>query len=140
MDYFFYGTLMDAQVLHAVLRHPVAKCRLRPAMLVGWRRVHRDGASYPVIVPAFGSVVDGILARRLSVRDSACLREYEGPEYDTARLPVRTPSGRTVLAAVFVPRPSCPVSATPWNYATWQRCSARGFIQRVRRTRRAPTN
>ena len=50
MRFFFYGTLMDRDVLACVLARPVIAAALKPATLRGWRRCSVRGASYPVVV------------------------------------------------------------------------------------------
>jgi len=51
--FFFYGTLMDPSVRRAVLGRPVERSRLQRAVLPGFRRVFRRGATYPVLVDNF---------------------------------------------------------------------------------------
>ena len=61
---FFFGTLMDLDVLTYLLERPVDVADLRPATIQGFRRARAAGASYPVLVPEPGSQVDGRLLRR----------------------------------------------------------------------------
>ena len=72
MALFFYGTLMDVDVVAKVLARPFAERELVPAFLRGWRRLAVRNASYPVILPDPASRVEGrLLARPASVPRSA---------------------------------------------------------------------
>lgn len=72
LRYFFYGTLMDRAVLAAVLgRAPAAPPRA--AILHGYRRMFRHGASYPVLAPAAGEAVSGVVVEGLAGDAGAAL-------------------------------------------------------------------
>lgn len=121
MDFFFYGTLMDARVRAAVLGRPLAAARLRPATVKGFRRVRMAGAPYPVLVAgAADDRVDGLLACGLSAGDAARLVRYEGTAYVVKTLPVDVATDRTVAARVFMPRRRVRATAEPWTLADWQ--------------------
>src|SRR3954451_21868760 len=61
---FFFGALMDLDVLAYLLERPVDLDDLQPATIAGFRRVRAAGASYPVLVPEAGGKVEGRLLRR----------------------------------------------------------------------------
>jgi gamma-glutamylcyclotransferase (GGCT)/AIG2-like uncharacterized protein YtfP len=134
--YFFYGTLMDRTVLAAVLGRSLALAASRPASLDGYRRVFRAGASYPVLVPAAGEVVAGIVVDGLGQGDRRRLEAFEGSDYVSREMPVRLGRGRLAAAWVFMPRPLLPVSATPWSPADWRRRYRRQYLQRIARSGR----
>ena len=48
--YFFYGTLMDRDVLNIVSGLNLAPARLRPARLPGYRRVRVQDVQYPAVL------------------------------------------------------------------------------------------
>lgn len=135
MRYFFYGTLMDRAVLAAVLgRAPPGPSR--PGSLDGYRRVFRQGASYPVLVPAAGESVAGIIMGGLGEGDARRLEDFEGSDYTLRELPVRLGRVRSVGALVFMPRPGVPASSTPWSPEEWRRRHRRRYLQHVVRTRK----
>lgn len=136
--FFFYGTLMDRQILAAVLHRPVDPRRLRPALLTGYRRVLHRAATYPVLIADKAAEVDGILATGLTAGDARRLAGYEGPDYRLASLPVRAGAGGTVNAGVFLPVGDEVASAVPWNLETWRRQCREHFLRQVRRSRNAP--
>lgn len=134
MRYFFYGTLMDPAVLAAVIDRRPAGPR-RCASIEGYRRVYRAGAAYPVLIPAAGERVSGLLVEGLNERDRRRLDAFEGGDYIAREVPVRTDRGE-VRARMFVPRPGVPATAVPWSLDEWRRRYRRVYLERVIRTRR----
>ena len=104
MRFFFYGTLIDLEILGAVLRRPVHPALRRNAVLRGYRRVYREGSSYPILVADAASDVEGVVVSALTAPDVALLTAYEGAEYEIRELPVRMSRDGLVLAKVFLPR------------------------------------
>lgn len=137
MRFFFYGTLMDADVRRAVLGVRAA-APVEPAVLEGWRRVKMAGASYPVIVRARGHRVEGILMHGVDGRGREMLQAYEGDEYAMIGIEVAAGAQR-IEAKVFVPRPGLPVRARgPWTLAAWQRRFKRRFLNGLQAQRGLP--
>lgn len=118
---FFYGTLMDPDVLGLVVGRPVADCALEPAILRGWRRVGVRGASYPMLVPAPGGKVEGRLWRGASSADLERLDAYEGPAWRLVLVEVELTSGERVAASVYlVIEGALESTDEPWELAHWQ--------------------
>ena len=118
---FFFGTLMDAEVLTTVLgRLPPIQDR-EAAFVRGWRRVFVAGRTYPMLVPLATGRVEGLLVSGLSDREYERLSFYEGWEYVTAPVSVRTLSGRAVETEMF----TCPdgnlADNRDWKQDLWQR-------------------
>ncbi|MBL8659460.1 MAG: gamma-glutamylcyclotransferase [Rhodospirillales bacterium] len=126
---------MDPAVLAAVIgRRPGTDLRRR-ASIEGYRRVYRDGAAYPVLIPAAGERVSGLLVEGLNDRDRRRLDAFEGGDYVARTVPVRTDRGE-VRAWMFVPRPGVPATSAPWSLDDWRRRHRRRYLERVIRTRR----
>jgi hypothetical protein len=86
MEYFFYGTLMDDDVLGAVIgRRPLPACRAT-ARLRGYRRVFKRWATYPVLIEEPGASVDGVLVHGISRREAVRLDRFEGALYREAEV------------------------------------------------------
>ncbi len=68
MDYFFYGTLMDPDVVARVAGGHRGPTPLEPADAEGFARVYVAGVSYPMLVPRPGGRVEGRLARGVDSR------------------------------------------------------------------------
>ncbi len=130
MRFFFYGTLIDADVRRAVLG-PYAPRRVEPAVLRGWRRVPVRGRTYPVIVADPAASVDGVLVRGLNTAAKRRLERYEDADlYEMAELDV-TPTGRlrAVRALTFVAKaPGLRRGSGTWEIAAWQRRHKRRFL------------
>ena len=134
MRFFFYGTLVDADVRRAVLG-PQAPQRIEPATLRGWRRAPVRGRTYPVIVADPAAEVDGVLARGLSAAAKHRLERYEDVDlYALAELDV-LPAGRAqpVPALVFVARTTgVPLAPGTWEFAPWQRRYKQRYLLTLR--------
>lgn len=132
MGYFFFGTLRDREVLELVLGRKVADDEIEPATLRGYRLAVVEDESYPVVVPAPASRVNGVLARRLSERDRARLTWFECDEYrpETARVELK--DGSRVDAILFLPREEVDGTQEDWDCARWQREEKAVFMKLTR--------
>jgi hypothetical protein len=137
LRFFFYGTLTDAAILRAVLRRRVDPARCRRAVLRGYRRVYRAGASYPVLVADAASEVEGIVVSALTARDLTLLTAYEGPEYIVRELAVRLSGDGFIRAKAFVPHAALHASRVPWTLKEWQRGHRQTFVTHLLGHRRA---
>lgn len=132
MPVFFYGTLMDGDVLSVVLARPVAAAELEPAVLPGFRRVFVDGRNYPVLQPHPHSHVAGLLAHGLDDADRLRLVLFEGREYHLCPCAVvDSAHGRHVPALVFLGDRSVRPTRHEWHLAVWRRRHKRGFLRRA---------
>lgn len=80
MNLFVYGTLKDKEFIQSLLKrrlHTPSK-----AVLQGFTTVVSK-SGYPVMVPAEGCGVDGIVWRDLTERDFQIMDSYEGCNTDT---------------------------------------------------------
>ena len=133
MRYFFYGTLMDADVLRAVTD---TEATMEPAVLRGWRRVGVRGEDYPIIVRDMSSRVDGVVVRGLDTRAAARLASYEGAEYTLIKTTVLC-RGRRIATNVFAPRPGRLLKTeNAWNFEAWRKRHKRRWITALERWQR----
>lgn len=133
MRFFFYGTLIDADVRRAVLG-PHAPRHVEPALLDGWRRIPVRGKTYPVIVVDPGFKVDGVLVRGLNAAARRRLERYEDKDLyavvDVAVVP--TGRQRPVPALVFAAKAAgFRRSPGTWEIAAWRRRHKRRFLLRL---------
>jgi len=118
---FFFGTLMDMDLLAAVIgRLPAAAAR-EAAFLRGWRRVFVAGRTYPMLIPQPAGRVEGLLVGGLDERDCERLSFYEGWEYVTAPVTVRTLAGREVATAMFTCSDGVLADNRDWSLELWRR-------------------
>ncbi len=118
MRYFFYGSLTDPDVLALVLGR--SRVDGVPASLDGWERRQVAGECYPLICPAPGARVEGVLLD-ISPAEARRLAWYEGDDYELRELSPTLASGETVAALVFLPRPDLAHAGEPWDPALWRR-------------------
>jgi len=134
MRFFFYGTLIDADVRRLVMgRH--APAAVEEATLRGWRRVPLADVTYPAALPDPAGTIAGVLMRGLNDAAREALVRYEGEEYDLVQTEVTTGRGKTVGAWTFVVRSgSVKPVAGEWDIETWQRRHKRRFLAALSRS------
>ena len=129
MRFFFYGTLMDRDVLVRVLGRPVIPAALKPAVLRGWRRTARRGASYPVVVRDKAAHVDGVSVDGISKVEAERLTAYEGPGYRLVQVFADFPALGPRAVFLFAPRPGTFVPThAEWSLADWQATHKKRFL------------
>lgn len=133
MRFFFYGTLLDRDVMALVIGRRLPPAAFAPAILSGYARQRVKGASYPIAVRDQRETIRGSVVGGFSARDVARLSAYEGPRYRIVSLKVRE-KGTLSTVAVFAPleerfQPTDGV----WSLPLWQRRYKRGFVWRLRR-------
>lgn len=120
MRWFFYGTLMDPEILGIVLGRPVDPTALTDAEITGYRRVAVRDEAYPALIPAPGATVAGAAAVFDAPADEARLRYYESDDYDLVDVAVSTADG-ALPARVFVAGQGMALDAdTDWTPAQWR--------------------
>ena len=131
LAFFFFGTLMDRDVLERVLGRPVPDEQLAPARLSGYRRVRAAAASYPTLMACEGGVVEGIVLRVASVRDEARILHFEEAEYEARVLPVHlVGDDRPLDARVFMALEAMGLTEEGWDLESWARAHKATFLVR----------
>jgi hypothetical protein len=133
MRFFFYGTLMDADIRQAVLGDRAPET-VEPATLLGYRRVAAANGAYPLLVKASGYEVDGVVVRGLDKTAQLRLNRYEGDEYALIDVVVATREKRALRVMVYVPaRDNAPRrSPGPWTLDMWQRRHKRELLALIK--------
>lgn len=134
---FFYGTLMDAAILEAVLGRVVAAGDRHAAVLEGWERLPVAGRPYPMLARRPDARVEGLLVVGLTPRDRKRLDRYEGPEYRVETLEVRTADG-PAAAAVYLCRPGIRPGAGSWDMEAWRRRHRAATLAHIRSAAAGP--
>jgi gamma-glutamyl AIG2-like cyclotransferase len=119
--FFFYGTLMDRDLLSEVLGRPVPPRALLPARLLNHSRAAVRGAAYPVVLFRRGASVRGVVLRRVKPTERVRLCAYEGDGYGSVCAMAELPGERRVQVFLFKPKPGAyTISSRPWSLATWR--------------------
>ena len=120
MNYFFYGILMDRDILAGVIERKMPGCRLTKAWLEGYRRVCVKGENYPLLVPMADSRVEGVFIRGISSEESNRIADFED-DYVAETLTVILETGDREPALVFVHNDLSRASEQEWVFDTWRR-------------------
>ncbi|CAN5787332.1 hypothetical protein BH11PSE3_BH11PSE3_36610 [soil metagenome] len=140
MRFFFYGTLLDPDVMSLVIGRRLPPSSFQPAILPGHARRRAKGMTYPVVVRDPADEVVGAVVGGLTARDVARLAAYEGPGYRIVPLQVRL-AGALARVSVFEPIVArLQPSRSPWDYALWRARHKRPFVSRLRRALTASTS
>ncbi len=131
MEYFFYGTLMDGDVLARVVGQPVPPARMDAAVVEGYRRLYVAGAWYPMLVPEPGGRVEGRLVSGIDAAAAARIANFESDAYELEALPVRAARRGPVRALAFMARPGVAASPEEWDLASWRRRHKRTYLRLV---------
>jgi hypothetical protein len=119
--FFFYGTLMDRDLLSAVLGRYVWPHVLAPAVLRGYRRRSVHGASHPIAQRQRNASVDGVIFDGVGTVEQPRLSAYEGDRYELVQALAELPRRRCRHAFIFAPRRGAyVVSNRPWTFAGWR--------------------
>jgi hypothetical protein len=133
MRFFFYGTLLDRDVMALVLGRRLPPAAYAPAILRGHARRRAVGVSYPTLMRNAAAHVAGAVVGGLSARDVAQLSAFEGPKYRIAPLQVVMADGMTTVSVFEPVEGRLAPSRYPWSLDLWQRRDKRAFVDRLRR-------
>ena len=134
MRFFFYGTLLDRDVMAMVIGRRLPPRAFVPAGLSGYTRRRVKGATYPIVIRDPRGEVPGAVVRGLSARDVGQLAAYEGSGYRIVPLTVKCDGARTTVS-VFEPIASkLQPSGELWDLVKWQQRHKRGFVGRLKRS------
>jgi hypothetical protein len=133
-DFFFYGTLCDADVRAVVFGRAVEAV---PAALEHHEAVPVARGRFPMLQFQRGRTAGGVLCRGLGLMEAARLGyyEHEGRDYGVRRLAVGA-DGAVHQAWVYVPLAALRRGMGRWDFAEWQRFAKRDFLARVARAMR----
>lgn len=137
--FFVYGTLMDPDILATVIDRVPGTSELRPAVLSGWQRRAVRGQHFPMVIPAAGEAVEGLLAGPFAEPEAARLVRFEHSFYELARVEVSFADGEASLAWVFAPAPGVLDPGGPWDFETWAGRDKPAFMSRIASARLGPT-
>lgn len=121
MRYFFYGTLMDRELLAVVLGRMPPSHAFEPAQLDGYARYCIRDEAFPTLVPETGALADGLLVHDLTPQDAARIAWYETDDYEIRESAVRRSDGSEILARCCLPRAEAAHDGRPWSFDAWRR-------------------
>lgn len=132
MYFFFYGTLMDADVLATVIGRAGAVGE--KARLPGYRRTFASGKHYPIISKDERGQVVGIAVKGLTEDEQAALRFYEGSNYAVETVSIFLGDAKIAVdALVFSPAKLESAGPDGWDLEVWQADTKPKFMDRLRK-------
>ena len=120
MRFFFYGTLMDHDVIEIVLGRALAARRLQPARLDGYCAQIAIDEAVPVLRSAPGSSVLGVVIENLTVADAERICFFEESEYDSEPCEVVVDGVGVVTAYVHLNSQLRVNEKQSWDFPRWQ--------------------
>ncbi|HEY9568724.1 MAG TPA: gamma-glutamylcyclotransferase family protein [Thalassobaculum sp.] len=127
--YFFFGTLMDPDVLRLVLGRPVTRGALAPARLHGYRRMRILRDSFPVLVADPPAAVEGLVFTAAGAQDDARILFFEDYDYDLAPCRPVLDDGTTVEATFCGAAEGVAASDEPCDLSRWAAGHKAGFLE-----------
>lgn len=118
MRLFFFGSLMDGELMRVVLDRDIGDLQFTEAELLGYERRRAKGESFPIVVPTPGGRVEGRLVEGLTARDVACIQWYESDDYRLAPCLVGI-GDRRHEAHLFLANQRLEDEGLPWHFHQW---------------------
>ena len=127
--YFFFGTLMDVDVLSVVLDRPVDPALLVPARLDGYRRRRLADDSFPMLLVDPAAAVDGVVFESTTNQDDARILFFEDRDYTLRPCHPVLIGNASIVEAVFCgARDGTEASDKDWQLDRWAANHKRSFL------------
>lgn len=132
VDFFFYGTLRDADVRNLVMGSGVTP-RVADGQLPGYRCAPAEGGRYPGVVQAPAAASAGVLVPDVGLDAAARLSFFEGDGYDYGVALCRIEVvGGPRDAWVYLPTSRLALGAGAWDIGRWRRRHKAAFLADAR--------
>lgn len=116
---FFFGSLMDMDLLEVVLGRSPKKLSIRAGRILGFDRHRVDGETFPMLAPVPGGAVDGLVVEGLTRQDLDRIQYYETALYELRAFDVEC-QGRRIGARSFIATSRLSDSGESWDFVCWQ--------------------
>lgn len=131
--FFVYGTLLDEDILRAVLNRTVCDTQMQYGTIAGYQKFTYPGDTFPILIPSPAHSVEGALLFDLSEQDLLRIDFYEGDEYGYAKVEAQLNDG-TVINALYNKAADEEIkSDVLWTLDYWQQHEKPQFIGYVER-------
>lgn len=125
---FIYGTLLDKDILRAVLGRNIADNEYLEAEVFGVAKYTYPGDSFPILKPQLNSKAQGAVLFNLSTTDLDRINFYEGDEYGFVEIEAQLADGRKIAAQYNAATDQQIDSQSPWLLSDWQRDEKARFL------------
>ncbi|MBP6010715.1 MAG: gamma-glutamylcyclotransferase [Alphaproteobacteria bacterium] len=117
--FFFYGSLMDLELLEAVIDRDAAHLAFTPGWLQGFVAETALGYTFPTLVESRHGRVDGLVTQGLTADDIARVAYFEDTEYQPVPIDVST-ADSDVAAQVFMATTALKSTGEAWSFEHWR--------------------
>ena len=124
---FFFGSLMDQDVLEIVLGKKIDVQNLKQGVLLGYQCEKEVKESYPVLIPSPGKQATVLIAESLSTTDIDRILFYETGEYDLVRFNLLIDE-KEITALGFATGDDIASSGERWHLNVWQKKDKAAFL------------
>lgn len=124
---FFFGTLMDFDVVEIVLGRRFTEDEFISGTLRGYARRKALNEGYPVLVPELDGEVDVVVIGNITEVEKARLAFFESNEYEYRPFNIETGSG-IVSAEGFASLDHFDASEEHWHLSLWQATEKPQFL------------
>lgn len=128
MNWFFFGSLMDQEVLEIVVGRTVLEEEMITADLHGYRRVSVANESYPALAHTPNQTVEGVLIESLDAPEALRIMYFEGEEYKPEEVQLQLKNQRPLKAFCFLPSPDLEIVDLEWDFEQWRKKHLNDFL------------
>jgi|GEM_PF-11142 len=116
---FFFGSLMDMDLLELVLGYSPQKLTIRKGRILGFKRHRVAQETFPMLVPCPGGAVDGLAVTGLTEKDLQRIQYYETAIYELRAFDVEC-EGHRIGVRSFIGTHKLVDSGHAWDFTHWQ--------------------
>jgi len=128
MNWFFFGSLMDQEVLEIVVGRTVLKEEMIVAVLPGYRRISVSNESYPALAHTPEQSIEGILIETLDATEALRVMYFEGEEYKPEEVQLVLKNQKPTSAFCFLPSPDLDTNDLEWDFEEWRKNHLSDFL------------
>jgi hypothetical protein len=121
LTYFFYGSLMDRELLEAVLGRKASNLTFVPGWLTDYVAETAKGYTFPTLLERKGGRVDGIVTHGLTQADADRIAYYEDNDEYSARVVDIGTATTDVAAQIFMAATPLMSSGEAWSFERWRK-------------------
>lgn len=119
--FFFYGSLMDRDLLEAVLGRRANGVTFTPGWLTGYVAEKAAGYTFPTLIKSRTGRVNGVVTQGLTQADADRIAYYEDNDEYAAQVVDIATATTDIAAQVFMAATQMMSSGEPWSFDHWKR-------------------
>jgi len=119
--FFFYGSLMDRDLLEAVIGRRASGIAFTPGWLTGYVAEKAAGYTFPTLVESRTGRVNGVITQGLTQADADRIAYYEDNDEYAAQVVDIATSVTDIAAQVFMAATPMMSSGEPWSFDHWRK-------------------